>query len=117
MLHSSEISLVIPLSIFFFYEADKTMLYKTKQTKSGFGLTFYEQSVLFGVQSINRTAGSSNQMSCGRNQEAHRGFVDGVLEEHFSISLHHKQLVKAKKKKKNKTTGPKEWKIVILYVL
>lgn len=98
MLHSSEISLVIPLSIFFFYEADKTMLYKTKQTKRGFGLTFYEQSVLFGVQSINRTAGSSNQMSCGRNQEAHRGFVDGVLEEHFSISLHHKRLVKAKNK-------------------
>lgn len=71
--------------------------------------------MLFGVQSINRTAGSGNQMSCGRIQEAHRGFVDGVLEEHFSISLHHKRLVKAKKRKK--TTGPKEWKIVILYVL
>lgn len=36
-------------------------------------------------------------MSGGRNQEAHSGFVDDILEEHFSISLHHKRLVEARK--------------------
>lgn len=77
-----------------------TTLYHAQQNKTkvfGFGFTLYEQSLLSGVQSINRLAGSSNYMSCGGNQEAHSGFVDDILEEHFSISLHHKRLVEARK--------------------
>lgn len=71
-------------------------------------VTFYEESLQFGVQSINRIAGRSDQMRCGRNQEAHSVFVNDILEEHFSISLHHKRLVEARKKRQ---MDQKRWKL------
>ena len=81
---------------------------QTVATQDGVGFTSYEQSLPFSVQSINRIAGSGNQMSFRGNQAAHCGFVDDILEEHFSISLHHKELVEAEQ---NKTTASKEMKI------
>lgn len=55
-----------------------------------FGFTSYEQTLLFGVQRINWTVGSRNEMSCGRSQEAHSGVVDDILDGHFSTPLHYK---------------------------
>lgn len=58
--------------------------------KMVFGFTSYEQTLLFGVQRINWTVGSRNEMSCGRSQEAHSGVVDDILDGHFSTPLHYK---------------------------
>lgn len=81
--------------IYEFSEYHTLCLYLSSETKQifGFGFTFYKESLLFGVQSINRVARSSNQMSCRRNQEAHSGLFDDILEKHISISLDHKRLV------------------------
>lgn len=108
------ISHISPSSIFFSSSWQNFGLVQRKQNTTtswifGFRFTAYEKSLLLGVQSINRIAGSSNQMSFGRNQRAHSFVVDDILEEHFSISLHHKRLVRTR----NKRSWFKDTKIII----
>lgn len=90
---------VVPASIFFLLKLIELVLQKRKCVC---GVTFYEECVLFGIKSKDGVAVCGHQVSWGKNKEAQCSFVDDVLEEHLSISLHHKWLVTTRKN--NKTT-------------
>lgn len=81
----------------FVFPLPRLMNLRFTHSRCLFGLTFYEQCVIFGVKSKDGTAVGGHQMSWGKRQAAHDGPAEDVLQKHFSIPLHHEQLIRKRK--------------------